>query len=91
MWSVITSRFNPEAGAYTPILHGNSYMQVVSWDADGRVNPTGILSYSQSEDPRSPHFADQTRLYSQSMWLDLPFHEADILADPELRTLRLQE
>ena len=91
MWSVITSRFNPEAGAYTPILHGNSYMQVVSWDADGQVNPTGILSYSQSEDPRSPHFADQTRLYSQSMWLDLPFHEADILADPELRTLRLQE
>tara|TARA_R110002072_G_scaffold301164_3_gene480246 strand:+ start:23958 stop:26282 length:2325 start_codon:yes stop_codon:yes gene_type:complete len=91
MWSVITSQFNPEAGAYTPILHGNSYMQVVSWDSDGRVDARGILSYSQSEDPRSPHFADQTRLYSQSQWLDLPFYEADILADPNLETLVLQE
>ncbi|MEX2332849.1 MAG: penicillin acylase family protein, partial [Pseudohongiella sp.] len=91
MWSVITSQFNAEAGAYTPILHGNSYMQVISWDEDGRVDPRGILSYSQSEDSRSPHFADQTRLYSQSQWLDLPFHEEDILADPALQTLTLRE
>lgn len=91
MWSVITSQFNPEAGAYTPILHGNSYMQVISWDEDGRVDARGILGYSQSEDPRSPHFADQTRLYSQSQWLDLPFYEEDILADPALRTLTLRE
>jgi len=91
MWSVITSQFNPEVGAYTPILHGNSYMQVISWDEDGRVDPRGILSYSQSEDPRSAHFADQTRLYSQSQWLDLPFHEEDILADPALQTLTLRE
>lgn len=91
MWSVITSQFNPEVGAYTPILHGNSYMQVIGWDEDGRVDPRGILSYSQSEDPRSAHFADQTRLYSQSQWLDLPFHEEDILADPALQTLTLRE
>jgi acyl-homoserine-lactone acylase len=91
MWSVITSQYNAEQQAYTPILHGNSYMQVVSWGQDGRVDPRAILSYSQSEDPRSPHFADQTRLYSQSQWLELPFHEEDILADPNLRSLRLQE
>lgn len=91
MWSVITSQFNAEQQAYTPILHGNSYMQVISWGQDGRVDPRAILSYSQSEDPRSPHFADQTRLYSQSQWLELPFHEEDILADPNLRSLRLQE
>ncbi|ALO45281.1 penicillin acylase family protein [Pseudohongiella spirulinae] len=91
MWSVITSQFNAEQQAYSPILHGNSYMQVISWDQDGRVDPRAILSYSQSEDPRSPHFADQTRLYSQSQWLELPFYEEDILADPNLLSLRLQE
>ncbi len=91
MWSVITARFNPEANAYTPILHGNSYMQVISWDEAGRVDARAILSYSQSEDPRSEHYADQTRLYSQSQWLDLPFYEEDILADPALQTLTLRE
>lgn len=91
MWSVITSQFNPETGVYSPIRHGNSYMQVISWDEDGRVDPRAILSYSQSEDPRSPHHADQTRLYSQSQWLDLPFHEEDIVADPALQTLSLRE
>ena len=91
MWSVITSQFNAEQQAYTPIVHGNSYMQVISWDQDGRVDPRAILSYSQSEDPRSPHFADQTRLYSQSQWINLPFYEEEILADPNLVSLHLQE
>jgi acyl-homoserine-lactone acylase len=91
MWSVITAQFNPEVAAYTPILHGNSYMQIISWDTDGRVDARGILSYSQSEDPRSGHFADQTRLYSQSQWIDLPFYEEDILADPALQTLTLRQ
>jgi acyl-homoserine-lactone acylase len=91
MWSVITAPFNEAANAYSPIIHGNSYMQVISWDDNGRVDARAILSYSQSEDPRSPHFADQTRLYAQSQWVKLPFYEEDILADPQLRTLRLQE
>lgn len=91
MWSVITSQYNAEQQGYTPIVHGNSYMQVISWDENGRVDPRAILSYSQSEDPRSPHFADQTHLYSQSQWLELPFYEEEILADPNLLTLRLQE
>jgi acyl-homoserine-lactone acylase len=91
MWSVITAQFDPAANAYTPIRHGNSYMQVISWDEAGRVDARAILSYSQSEDPRSDHFADQTRLYSQSQWLDLPFYGEDILADPALQTLTLRE
>ncbi len=90
MWSVITTQMQPQQG-YTPILHGNSYMQVISWEEDGRVDPQAILSYSQSEDPASPHFADQTELYSQGEWLQLPFYEEDILADPNLITLTLRE
>jgi acyl-homoserine-lactone acylase len=91
MWSVITAQFQQDQGAYSPITHGNSYIQVIGWDADGRVDARAILTYSQSEDPRSAHFADQTRLYSQSQWLRLPFYEEDILADPNLLTLVLNE
>ena len=89
MWSVISAELKPKG--YTPILAGNSYIQVVSWTADGRVDPRGILTYSQSEDSASPHYADQTKLYSQGQWLKLPFHEKDIVADKNLRTLRLTQ
>ena len=89
MWSVITTELKKDG--YTPILHGNSYIQVVGWTADGAVDPRGILTYSQSDNPASPYFADQTRLYSKGQWLRLPFYEKDIVADKNLRTLRLKQ
>jgi acyl-homoserine-lactone acylase len=89
MWSVISSELKRDG--YSPILAGNSYIQVVGWNADGTVDPRGILTYSQSDDPASPHYADQTRLYSQGQWLRLPFYEKDILADKNLKTLRLTQ
>jgi len=89
MWSVISAQLRPEG--YTPILAGNSYIQVVGWTADGRVDPRGILTYSQSDDPASPHSVDQTRLYAQGQFIRLPFHEAEILADKNLKTVRIRE
>ena len=32
-----------------------------------------LLSYSQSTDPASPHYADQTRTFSAKRWHRLPF------------------
>ena len=90
MFSMIVSKLNGDKG-YAPIVHGNSYIQVVSWDDEGQVVPTGILTYSQSPEPTSPHYADQTELYAAGEWLDLPFHEADIQADPNLVSLHLTE
>ncbi len=34
MWSVITSQYRPGVG-YSPIVHGNSYIQAVGWQQDG--------------------------------------------------------
>lgn len=39
------------------------------------------MTYSQSEDPRSPHFDDQTRLYGEGQLRPVLFEEADIAAD----------
>lgn len=72
-------------GGYTPIVAGNSFIQVVTWNDEGDPLAKGILTYSQSEEPESPHYSDQTRLYSRSEWIDLPFTEEDINADLKSR------
>jgi LPXTG-motif cell wall-anchored protein len=50
---------------------GSSYVQVVTWH-DGTSCPDSrtILTYSQSQDRTSPHYRDQTRLWSGKQWLD---------------------
>ena len=89
MFSYINTGFTDGKG-YTPIEHGNSYIQVVTWDDDGNPDARGILTYSQSPEADSPHYSDQTELYASGEWINLPFTEAEISADPNLRTLTLQ-
>jgi len=88
MFSMIVTRLHPDVG-YSPILHGNSYIQVISWDADGNLQPSGMLTYSQSQESDSPHYSDLTELYSQKQWIDFPFTEEEILADPNLTSITL--
>ncbi len=89
MWSVISSELKPNG--YSPIIAGNSYIQVIGWTKDGTVDPRGILTYSQSEDPNAPHGGDLTQLYSKGQMIKLPFAEKDIAADKNLKTLRLRQ
>jgi acyl-homoserine-lactone acylase len=64
------------------ISFGNSYIQVVTWDDEG-VHAEGFLTYSQSTDPASPHYADFTEAYSQQRWHRFPFHPDEIAAARE--------
>ena len=89
MWSMIIADLNDGEG-YSHIRHGNSYMQIISWDEEGRLIPQGIVTYSQSPEPDSPHYSDMTRLYAGGEWLRLPFEDAEIDADPNLETLVLR-
>ncbi len=63
---------------YVPV-RGSSYMQVVTFDEQGPV-ADAVLSYSQSTEPTSPNYADQTQLYSKKAWNRLPFSSASIRA-----------
>ena len=65
LFSVITARFNPENGGYTPISHGNSYIQTVTWD-EGVPDADAILTYSQSPEPDSSYYR-LTKLYSKRL------------------------
>ncbi|MCU0947661.1 MAG: penicillin acylase family protein [Porphyrobacter sp.] len=63
-------------GGLVPV-HGTSYIQIVGFDHKGPV-ADAILSYSQSTNPASPHYADQTRAYAAKKWHRLPFHRRDV-------------
>lgn len=89
-FSYINTQFTDGKG-YTPIVHGNSYIQVIGWDEAGNLDARGILTYSQSPEPDSAHYDDQTRMYSRGDWVDFPFTEEEILADPELEIVTLRE
>ena len=71
-------------GRYDPFT-GSSFVMTAAFDERGRVRGEAILSYSQSEDPRSPHYADQTRLFSRKQWLPMRFTERQVRRDPEYR------
>ncbi|HJN95508.1 MAG: penicillin acylase family protein [Gammaproteobacteria bacterium] len=81
MFSVIGARLNDENQGYNPIFSGNSYIQAITWSEDGTPEARAILTYSQSPEPNSAHYADMTRLYSRSEWVTLPFTDEQIASE----------
>ena len=80
---------DPVPTGVTP-KHGSSYVQVVTFDETGPV-ADAVLSYSQSTDPASPHFGDQTLLYSAKRWVRLPFTPEAIAADGGTKPNKISE
>jgi acyl-homoserine-lactone acylase len=74
---------------YTEVTTGSSYVQVVAFGRGRCPDTRTLLTYSQSADPTSPHYADQTRLFSRNAWVEERFCEGDIRRSPELETVRL--
>jgi len=66
---------------YRPVTYGSSHIQAVSFLSRGRVDARTILTYGQSENPRSAYATDQTRLYSKERWVRFPWTKAQIKAD----------
>lgn len=78
-------------GGYINPGSGNSYLQAVTWDDGECPIADVILVPSQSTDPDSAHYADQTRLYSDKRWVRFPYCESDIAAAQIGETLILEE
>ena len=79
----------PVPTGVTP-THGSSYVQVVTFGDTG-PEAEAVLSYSQSTNPASPHFGDQTLLYSAKRWHRLPFTPAEIAADGGTTPVKISE
>ncbi|MFJ9029976.1 penicillin acylase family protein [Streptomyces sp. NPDC102274] len=65
---------------------GSSFIQQVRFTADGPPEAYSVLAYSQSANPNSPHYADQTKLFSAGRWVTTRFTEEQIAASPALET-----
>jgi acyl-homoserine-lactone acylase len=74
----------------TEVVHGSSYIQAVSFDGGKCPDAQTLLTYSQSTNPKSPHFADQTRLFAQGKWVRGRFCEHEILSSPQLKIIYLR-
>jgi acyl-homoserine-lactone acylase len=88
VFNAINNSLSGTPGRGYDVPHGSSYIQTVTWDANG-PKAGMMLTYSQSTNPASPHYKDLTEFYSQKGWVDVRYKEADILADPNLETMHL--
>jgi acyl-homoserine-lactone acylase len=59
--------------------HGSSYVQVVTWGKGSCPDARTILTYSESTNPDSPFYADQTRLFSRKQWVPDLFCRAAVV------------
>lgn len=70
---------------YGPVHNGASFMMWMQFTPAGPVGES-ILTFSQSPNPDSPYFADQTAMWSDKITKRMLFEEKDILGDPNLET-----
>ncbi|CAN5271972.1 N-acyl homoserine lactone acylase QqaR [soil metagenome] len=89
VFNVVTvGDLKPDLG-WTNIRTGASWIMTVEFTAKGPVSQ-GLLTYSESVNPNSPHYADQTKLYSAKGWDDLRFTDQAVEAGT-LSRKRLRE
>ncbi|MFD3535696.1 penicillin acylase family protein [Streptomyces sp. NPDC058664] len=87
IWNKTEPVWDAAGGGYTEVAHGTSHVQAVGWDGGRCPVARTLLSYSQSSNPASPHYSDQTRLYAGERWVTSRFCEKDILRSPALRVV----
>jgi acyl-homoserine-lactone acylase len=64
---------------------GSSFIQIVSFNSSSCPTGETMLTYSESSDADSPHYADQTALFSHKQMLPDRFCQQQIMSDPHLR------
>jgi len=72
------------SGVYPDVSDGSSFIMAVELTPAGPHTRT-ILTYSESANPASPHYTDQTVLFSHKQWVTERFTQAQITSDPRLR------
>ncbi|MDH6218907.1 acyl-homoserine lactone acylase PvdQ [Streptomyces pseudovenezuelae] len=91
VWNKVEPVWDPTHGGYTEVTTGSSHIQAVGWNSSGCPVTRTLLTYSQSSNPNSPHYSDQTKLFSQEKWVTARFCEKDIRSSPALRVVKVTE
>ena len=75
--------------AYGQTRYGSSTVQMTRLSQDG-IKGKWLLTYSQSENPSSEHWDDQTKQFSQSKFIPMAYTEGQIKRDPNLEVTKLK-
>ncbi|MGA7434614.1 MAG: penicillin acylase family protein [Solirubrobacterales bacterium] len=90
MFNVISAIRNNDTGKYDGIRHGASFIQSASLTGAKCPPVKMILAYSQSAtNEKSKHYADQTKLFSQSKWVNDRFCVGQQKKSPDLKVKKL--
>jgi acyl-homoserine-lactone acylase len=76
-FNAIYATFDPGKG-FEPVDMGSSYVQAVTWNSGPCPVARTILTYSESDNPRSPYFDDQTAMFSRKQWVHERFCARDV-------------
>ncbi len=88
VFNAISAPFKAREG-FPDIVHGSSFVMAAHLNGTACPDSRSILTYSQSANPESPYYADQTRMYSRKSWVDMRFCTEEILRDRALRVTEL--
>jgi acyl-homoserine-lactone acylase len=89
VFNAMAAPWSATKGYVGRLAHGSSFIQTVAFDGDGCPDARTILTYSQSTNPASAHYTDQTRLYAAGGWVTDRFCDTDVAAGT-LRTVRFR-
>jgi acyl-homoserine-lactone acylase len=68
------------------VRHGDSYIMLMRWDKDGKVQSESIQPYgSATTRPESPHYTDQMKLFVAGGYKPVHFEEADAVKNAKRR------
>jgi acyl-homoserine-lactone acylase len=90
VFNVISSVRNNATGRYDDVRHGSSFIVMASLTGAKCPDVKTILTYSQAAtNANSPHYADQTELFSDEGWVNDRFCASQQKKSPGLRVTRL--
>lgn len=70
------------------VNYGTSFLMAVELTPKGPVC-NAITTFSQSADPASPFYSDQTEMYSNKQWRPCLYNQQQIKSDPGLKTYKV--
>ncbi len=89
-FAAIGSFFPTPTSKQAVVSGGDSIVMFTELRAGHEPLAKGLLTYSQSEDPTSPYYEDQTQRFSKNEWITLPWTPAEVAEDAIAPVLHLK-
>jgi acyl-homoserine-lactone acylase len=89
-YAAIGSSFPTAASKQAVVTGGTSFVMFTELQPGHEPLSKALLAYSQSEDPTSPYYEDQTQRFSKNEWITLPWTPAEVAEDAITPTLHLK-